>query len=351
MKIIKDLKHIQKKMIAERIPISINFELTHRCNYDCIHCLRDIRTTPELNTKEVFRILKEIKDAGALELSLTGGEIFLREDIWEILDKIKELRFSTTIFSNGWLLDEKTVKRISTYSIKGIDISLYGMDPEIHDKVTTIKGSFDKLMQNLKLMKKYNVPVRLKMMLFRFNVKELEKVYEFAKREDYQFTFDELLFVADSGSRIPFDYAVYGDQIAYIEKFRLKLSSGDSIWVDYDIENRAGTRIMCTAARSTAAITPNGDLLPCIVWRRTIGNLKENSFKELWNNSENVKKLLDIEDRNFVKCISCRLSAACRVCPGMNEGEHNNPFTPSFQKCRLTEIKAEVLDDYKKEIH
>ena len=350
MKITRDLKYIQQKMINERIPISVSFELTHHCNYDCIHCLRDIRNTPQMTTEEVIRVLKELKEAGTLELALTGGEIFLRDDIWEILDEVKRLRFTTTIFSNLYLVDEKTAERLSHYHFKGIDVSIYGMDEKIHDKVTTIKGSWKKLMENLGYLKKYNVPVRLKMMLFNFNVKELPKVFEFAKKNNYAFTFDELLFVTDSGSRQPLMYTVYPEQMKYIEEYRLKLSSGDRIWVDQSVEKRSKSRVMCTAGRSTAAVTPDGDLLPCIVWRYKIGNLKNTHFKVLWEKSKKIKEILDIKDKNFVKCNKCKLKAYCRVCPGMNEAETGNPFIPSLQKCMLTKIKTEVLDGYKEDI-
>ena len=347
MKIIKDIKHIQNKMIEKRIPIAVNIELTHRCNYNCIHCLRDIRTTPELSTEEIIDILHQLKKAGTLELAITGGEALLREDIWEILDEVKRLKFSTTFFTNGSLATEDVAKRLSKYNLRAVDISIYGMDPKIHEKVTTVPGSFNKLMETIDLLQTYNLPIRLKMLLFNFNVDELPKVYEFAMQKKLQFSFDELIFIADSGSAHPLMYTVYGEQIKFIEKYRLKLSSRERIWVDYSVEKRSGARLMCTAGRTTAAITPDGYLLPCIVWRTKIGNLRKTQFKVLWKNSKKIKKILDIDDKNFVKCITCRLKANCRVCPGMNETEYKNPFVPSPQKCRLTEIKTEVLDEYK----
>ena len=350
MKITRDIKYIQQKMIKDRIPISVSFELTHHCNYDCIHCLRDIRTTPQMDTKEVISVLRQLKAAGTLELALTGGEIFLREDIWEILDEVKKLRFTTTLFSNLYLVNEKFAEKLSHYNLKALDVSIYGMDERIHDKVTTIKGSHKRLMENLGYLKKHGVPVRLKMMLFNFNVRELSKVYDFAKANDYAFTFDELLFVTDSGSRQPLMYSVYADQMKYIEDYRLKLSSGDRIWVDQSVEKRSQSRVMCTAGRSTAAVSPAGDLLPCIVWRYKIGNLKNTQFKVLWENSKKIKEILGIKDEYFVKCYKCKLKGACRVCPGMNEAETGNPYIPSLQKCMLTKIKTEVLNGQKENI-
>ncbi len=345
-----DFKKIQQKIIDNRIPVSINFELTHRCNFNCIHCVRDIRDTEELGTEKVISILKELREAGTLELAFTGGEIFLRKDIWEILAAAVDLRFSTTVFTNGYILDENSVRKLKSLSLRNIDISIYGIKEETHDKVTGVPGSFRKLMEVFRLMKEHGLPLRLKYMIFDFNAWELPKVYKYARDNGFLITFDEILFVTDSGSFCPLNYLASSDKVKFAERFRIKMSGSDSLWTEFEAEPKKDARIMCTAGRSTAAIAPNGDLLPCIVWRRPLGSLKTTQFKELWEKSKNLQKILDFNDDNFVKCMKCRLKNHCRVCPGMNEAEMKDPFTPSLQKCRLTEIKMEVLDEYSKEV-
>jgi len=82
------LKGIRKCAAERRNPFSVMFELTYECNFDCIHCyVRGSRKEKrELNTKEVFSVLDELKKMGIFRIGFTGGEPLLRKDIFDILD-------------------------------------------------------------------------------------------------------------------------------------------------------------------------------------------------------------------------------------------------------------------------
>src|SRR2546428_8570375 len=75
-----------RKTVALRIPLSVHIDLTMRCNERCIHCYRVIERRPELTTDELRALLDDVARAGTLYLTFSGGEIFLRQDLLELIE-------------------------------------------------------------------------------------------------------------------------------------------------------------------------------------------------------------------------------------------------------------------------
>ena len=98
--ITKDDKKFSSKInrIArkKRFPLHAMFELTYRCNFRCIHCYntdeqKSVKPQGELKTKDIFNILEQLRDLGGFYLGFTGGEIFCRNDIFDVLWQAKRL--------------------------------------------------------------------------------------------------------------------------------------------------------------------------------------------------------------------------------------------------------------------
>ena len=79
------------KALELGIPLSVQLDLTYRCNERCVHCYLDHEDHGEMTTAEIKHLLDEMAAAGVLFLTLSGGEIFLRKDFFEILEYAREL--------------------------------------------------------------------------------------------------------------------------------------------------------------------------------------------------------------------------------------------------------------------
>ncbi|MDD3627058.1 MAG: radical SAM protein [bacterium] len=332
---------LRRKINKTLVPVNCSLELTSGCNLDCIHCLRDLRFKNELTTAELFDILNQLKDIGTIELALTGGEVFLRPDIFLILDKVFELGFLTTLFSNGVLIDDEKANRLKNYKFKSIDISLYGITPETHEKITAVPGSFSKTMGAILNLKRLGLNVHVKTMVLQENFSEFPQIKEFAEKNNFLFSFDHVIFGADSGSETPLGHLLNEDQVRTIENIRFEMGGRNTFQDDID-RGKNVHDIMCTMGRNVMAITPVGDVLPCITLRYPVGNLREQALKDIWINSEKLKWIRGLKDENFTECFNCSMKRLCRVCPGLNYTFNNNFFTPAKQKCRLTKIKCEM---------
>lgn len=107
---------------VERIPFAVTIELNTTCNLRCEHCYIPKHTDCGMSTETVKRLLDDLRRLGTFELVFTGGEIFLRKDIEEILDYSRDLGFSVKLFTNVTLIDEDIAKKLKDKSISLISV-------------------------------------------------------------------------------------------------------------------------------------------------------------------------------------------------------------------------------------
>ena len=126
--------------------MSLQFELTSRCNERCIHCyIPNAKKDKgiDLPIGLFKRTIDQFSDMGGLQVSLSGGEIFLHDNIIDMIKYCREKDMQITLLSNLISLNEEQLKAIKDANVSMIQASLYSMDAEIHDSITTVKGSYN----------------------------------------------------------------------------------------------------------------------------------------------------------------------------------------------------------------
>src|SRR5258707_3620298 len=83
------------------VPFSVQLDLTYRCNEQCVHCYLDHLDHGEMSTTEIKHLLSEMAEAGVFILTLSGGEIFMRKDFFEILEHARDLTFWVKVKTNA----------------------------------------------------------------------------------------------------------------------------------------------------------------------------------------------------------------------------------------------------------
>lgn len=160
--------------------VSAVWEITLSCNMECMHCGSSAgkARANELTTKEALNICEELKKLGTGLITLLGGEPFLRRDWYEIAKRIRDLGMDLTFISNGLLINDKIVSQLRKIKPYAVAISLDGGLAETHDSIRGVKGSFEKCISSLILLKEAELPTSVITTLHKKNVKELPKIRE-----------------------------------------------------------------------------------------------------------------------------------------------------------------------------
>jgi len=336
-----------KKVSQKLIPLHCLFELTYKCNLKCIHCYIVKSKKRELNKLGVFKILEQLKKLGCLYLTLTGGEIFVRKDFFEIAEYARRLNFAIRLFTNGALINKEIANKIRDLKPISIEISLYGFR-DTHEKVTRVKGSFDKTVTAIKLLRERNTKVFVKAIIMRQNIDEIWELIRFVEN-DLNVTWRGtdsrlLLFPCDDGDRRPLSYRLTDGQLREYMKEELKqlrfFGGG------FKPKKAKDNEVLCGAGLMSCNISPYGEINPCAQIRlKKDNNLKNKSFMEIWKVNDEIKRLRSLRMKDRKDCWDCELISYCFVCPGIALSECGSLLAKLPEACRQARIRKEVYEE------
>ncbi len=330
------------KMIVEAgkkaIPIDVSLELTHHCNFRCQHCYIPDFSAPDLmSTERILHLLEELAEVGTLYLTLTGGEMFLRKDWYEIACRARELGFGLRLFSNGSTIDETVADQIQTL-FAPTEISLYSMDPEIFERITQRPGSFAKTIRGIELLRDRDVEVFLKIPMMTYNVHSFEKVFEYAESIGAGCRADSRIVAKKDGDLVTIQLRVTQEDLGPLYRSAYAPCSIPEEHVD---DPRADGPL-CAAGNRYANIASSGEVRACNILPGEAGNLLEKSFREIWEGSEWLKKIRAIRRKDLETCDTCPKFSYCGRCHAVSLVEDGDIMGPSSVACDRAEALEQI---------
>lgn len=332
-----------------RIPHSGLFELTYRCNLGCVHCYckGSEKLGKELNADEVRGILDQLHKEGCLGIIFSGGEPLVREDFWEIYLYAKRKGFLIDIFTNGTLLTEEKQKFLQKYPPHSIEITLNGITKEIYEAITEVKGSFDKVMANIKGLVSRDLPLVIKANCLKQNKGQIAKIKAFSKKlfgkDKKRFKFDPLIYPRLNRDKTPSKYR--------LSHFELKevMESDTEIYAEYEERLKSEHNLardkeflyQCNSWLTQFFINPFGRLKFCQFTENFSADLRKKSFKQDFYNT--FPKLLNEKFKTDSKCKDCRLRVICCHCPARAYLEIGNEEAPVPYYCELAKELAKQM--------
>lgn len=271
-------------------PYSALYELTYICNHACSFCYNCPTGRKEMNTDQAFEALRKIADFGVLFITLSGGEPFCRKDFWDIAAEAQRLHFAIRIYTNAFLIDEAVAERLKqeVHPFE-MEISLHGARPESHEALTRVPGSFPRLLDAVRALRKRDIKVLLKTPITRLNMDEVREIKALAEELDAGLHFDPVITPKDDGDQEPLQMGAdeefmkrwWSDEFADVREEKVPLRRDDG-----DIS------AVCGTGRSGFAMDPYGNIYPCVQWRRRVANILEiPSLKEIWRGSTVLKEV------------------------------------------------------------
>ena len=340
---------------------SLQFELSSRCNERCIHCYIPNEKKNhgfDMPTLKVKSLLDEFAAMGGIHVTLSGGEAFLHKDIVEIAEYCREKDLKISILSNLISLKDDQIDRLKKVNLSLIQVSLYSMNPEIHDLITTVKGSFEKTKAAIEKLVAADIPVQISCPIMKANRKGYDKVLEYAKslkikaQTDYIMMARSDLDTENLAQRLSLEETevVIRDIIEHDTQYRdetlEQLPISDSI--EFNLE-RYKAQPVCGVGYDNCCITANGDVYPCAGWQDyVLGNVYKQSLKEIWETSERVKNLRTITQASFPQCIECEARNYCSRCLVRNYNESGGDmFAVNHHFCDVAFLNKRLVEEYK----
>lgn len=291
-----------------RIPLTAHIELTRRCNLRCRHCYCLPRDGEErLTTEEVIRIIDGLAEQGTFFIVLTGGEIFARADIFELLMHLEKRQFVVRLNTNGTLLDASRIAALARLTnIYRVHVSLYGSTPTTHDAITGMVGSHALTMRAIEGLVAAGIHVRINCSVMRDNVAELPAMKrDIADQLGIPIHFDSTLYPRDDGATENTDEQLSPEQEAVFEQFRTADRRPESDAIE-PLKPK-----LCKAGVSFLAICEDGSVYPCLKMKRLsgspTGNLATTPFKQLWNEAPQLLSLRASLDERLRQCDICNV--------------------------------------------
>lgn len=311
----------------------VQWHLTERCNLRCTHCYQAGESFTELSLAEIREVLNEItgmlevwEEASHLEfspsLNVTGGEPFLREDLFEVLGEMGSRGFAIYLLTNGTLIDDQKAAMLAEVGVKGVQVSIEGPE-DIHDQIRG-QGSFSASCQGIGLLLAAGHKVTLNATLSEINADKFKDLVEIASSLGVQRLGFSRLVPSGQGLGLV-DQMLGRDKVREIYKAifalpvnGLEIVTGDP--VASQMRNGAGVDDCgsiaaggCAAGVSGLTLLADGTVTPCRRLAVPIGNVREDCLREIWANSKTLEQLRD-RGRYKGRCGSCSRWAHCRGC-------------------------------------
>lgn len=323
---------IVKKTVDENIPFIVHFDLTYKCNLKCVHCyVTEEKEKKELSTEEVKSIIDQLREANTLYLTFSGGEILTRNDFFKIASYARKKGFALRLLTNGTLITPKIADKIEDLNPISVRMSLYALNSTIHDAITRSKGSQQKTVKALMLLKKRGVKVFINSVLMKENVGEFKRLKAFAQEMGSGFVFDLGIIPCNDGSKRPLTHRLTENDL--IDFF--SSNSRTSKWEPIEIPDDSP---LCGAGLNTIYLSPYGEAYPCVSIRESCGNLTKQSLSKVWQ-APILKRLRATKFSDLNQCSTCPLRSYCFRCSGIALLEDGDLFGPSQAACALARAR------------
>lgn len=340
---------------------NLQIELTSSCNERCIHCYipmhqRRKPVADSLSTDDIKKVLLQARKMGTLCVTFSGGELLLRKDLLELLHFARDCDFITSIYSNVTLFTEPLAAQLSELNLSSVQVSLYSMNPDVHDKVTGLPGSFEKTKHGIELLLEAGMRVIINCPVLKANKDDVLEVQKYADSKDIKFGSDYLLIGQSDFDTCNLDQRLSVTEIRHVIEEMMENNASYKNFVlsksaNYDADERnIGDRPACGVGIDTLNIAANGDIIPCPGWNGyALGNIKKDRMEEVWLHSEKINYLRSIKMSQFSQCASCDAKHYCSMCLLRNYNESGGDlFKIPATICQVAHMRKKILKKHLK---
>ena len=340
------------KSEADRLPYSASMEITKNCNFKCIQCYNSPHSvSPELSFEKLKYIVDQLVDNNCFSMVVTGGEPLLHRDFEKFWEYTYKKGVLLTLFTNGFLADQH-LDLLEKYPPFLIEITLYGFSDKTYQKVTGRADAFDRVMKNIREIKRRNFNLMLKSMVLKQNVQDIVDIYRFAKKENLTYRFDPFVhpskFGDDKSHTLDDPQEIAGlfkfvrDEQSDIVDFMTKVDRYRECFV------RSKNLYSCNAGRANVFIDYLGNVQPCAstcmpdtsIFKRSVSDIMTNDFPK-WLTKES-------DDESALKCRNCQDIMFCAWCGAIETHPlYSDELKDRWRKqiCGIAKVRKKYMEE------
>ena len=318
------------------IPFSATWEVIDSCNLNCIHCYCSNTNTTVWTLERAKLLIDKLYDMGTMDLEITGGECLVHPNIKEIFEYINQKGFVVSILTNAIAVDEQMAILISTLMPRNVQVSIYSLDPEIHDSITGVTGSLAKSLAGIKILAQNKIRISIATPVMDINIDHIHSLHLWAKECNYEINFSFKMSPSGNLSKDPSKRSVINN-VDFDEKLNVIFSDLEYNTklmkiVDKPRRVKPDSRKLCQAGFRNICIDYKGTVFPCNSLRYGFGNFLEADLFDIWH-SENAQSWRNISIDNYPKCASCSARFYCEPCPADYFAQTGELFEIDEQSC------------------
>lgn len=335
----------------------LQLDITQACTERCVHCY-----VPEFNPlflpyNKCRDVVDEFRDMGGLMLGISGGECMLHPDFKKIVAYAREKDLIVSILSNLTLCDDEMVNFLKDQQTF-VQVSLYSMNPKVHDCITQRNGSWVKTKAAIEKLHDEDVPVRISCPTMRQNFKEYLDVLKYAESLDIPAQTDFIMMAKSNHDTSNLNNRLTLDQT----KSLLEMIIGDELPVEseyFDPKHKSNLKTpeeraeepLCGAGVDKLCLNANGNYYPCSGFQDySVGNCFNQDLRDVWDNSPQLKYIRGLRGKDIPKCVHCDNRNYCSMCLVRNFNETGDMLKVADHFCKVAELNKEVVNAYHQRI-
>lgn len=350
---------LEKKARKEKKPINVILELTPDCTLNCVMCYmhvsgkEKVRRGHEYTTEEWISIGKQAIAAGAMQISFTGGEPFLRQDFREIYTELHKHGLILAILTNATLIDEHTMNWLNDRKPSSVSLSVYGASEQTYERVcgTGAGKYYPRVIRAIEMLNEADIRFTVKMPRLLDNRDDESIIADFCHKRNirfqpYQFIDnprDEIDRAALAHALDTDEFKEYLQREALInhEMYQVLLKNSEA-YKNMSMKELIPNGIGCAAGASLCWITWYGVMRACAMLpfgeQRLSGS--SDAFEHAWND---LIRACD-EYPAMEECWTCTIAPVCRRCAASHYLDTGEFGKRSLRVCETALSRLEEAD-------
>ncbi len=332
-----------------RVPTWAKIEISTTCHLDCVHCYipgverRPQRASeaadrePQLTDDEIRATIDQLADLGTVLLTFTGGEIFLRRSMFDVLRYAHDRGFVLELFTSATPLKPEKIAELAELNVARVQVSVYSHEEAVHDAVTQRRGTWKRSMDSVRAMVDAGLRVDLACSLMPGNFRDALALTELAESLGATCSYGYPISARTDGNTDVHAQRLSADELNEAielvpEFFALPRAKGSD-------------ERICPAGVNMCSITASGDVLPCSQFQLPAGNVRHGKLRDAWENSPVLQRVRGLRTRDLKPSALGEFDRYVGLCPGLNLLEEGDFLRPAGITAETTRAVAAVVAD------